>query len=106
MDPVAHTVDTCLRLTTRMLEAAERDDWQTVAELDAERRACFDGVALSDSGAEALEYALQMLRTTLTLDGQLRERAIAARDKALHDLREIRARRHGQARYRAQSLGG
>lgn len=106
MDPIARAIDACRVLTTRMLEAAERGDWQNVASLDAERRACFDGVALAASDPLTLESGLEALRAILALDARLRDQALDARDRALNDLRKVRGRRRGQARYRELALGG
>ncbi|HEX7036414.1 MAG TPA: flagellar protein FliT [Pseudomonadales bacterium] len=105
MDPLARAIEACRVLTGRMLDAAERGDWQSVASLDAERRACFEGMTVTASHPEALERGLEAFRAILTDDARLRDRALAARDRALNDLRKVRGRRHGQARYREQAEG-
>jgi hypothetical protein len=92
-------IDACTDLTGRMLDAAEAGEWDTVAELDVERRPCFDGVDLAALEDAELAPILERLRALVAMDGRLSSRVGEARQTALEDLRRARGRARGSKRY-------
>jgi hypothetical protein len=106
MEPVAQAIAECRALTVRMLEAAEGGAWGTVAELDAQRRPCFEGTDVAALPVESLERVLGEFRALMAMDGRLRDLAAGARQSALGELRQVRGRQQGRARYHELAVRG
>jgi len=98
-------IQACADITSRMLAAAEAGDWGTVAELDAERRPCFEGVDLMALDDAELRPMLEGLRALVAMDGRLSAWADEARQGALEDLRRARGRARGSKRYEQLRYG-
>jgi len=98
-------IDACTDLTRRMLAAAEAGEWRTVAELDAERRPCFEGVDLAALDDGELAPILECLRALVAMDGRLSAWADEARQGALEDLRRARGRARGSKHYERLRYG-
>lgn len=92
-------IDACAELTGRMLAAAEAGEWETVAELDAVRRPCFQGVDLAVLDDADLAPTLERLRALVAMDGRLSRQAGEARQQALEALRRARGQARGSKRY-------
>lgn len=82
--------DMALQLSEKMLAAARNGDWNTVAELEAERSQQIAGLSLTEA------KALPLLKTLLAHTEEVRELARQQRDRLGDDL--------GQHQHRHRAL--
>jgi hypothetical protein len=104
--PVRKAIEACHALTVRMIEHASAGRWSQVMCLEEERRQCFEHpepAAPSQDDPVDIQAALEAL---VALDQRLNELAVAARQSALNDLRNVRGKAAASARYHESSRRG
>lgn len=90
----------CLTLTRAAREAAEQHDWEGVSRLQGEREGVLAVAAFDHLDAEAAGRLAPRLRELVEADQDLVRCAAEARRAVLGELRRVRGRREGSARYR------
>ncbi len=108
MDPVlpeaavADALARCLALTGAARDAAAHQDWEAVGRLQQERETILVRVPFERLSPDAAARTAPRLRELLASDRDLVRCAAAARSAVLDELRQVRRRRDGSARYQTQ----